>query len=86
MWRWGGQLVVHAYHPDRPKSDGEDSPLTGTVPVGKWLQIAQRVKMNTGANPMVRDSRDGWKAARAVLSLSRPVCRGLLPSHHSVGR
>lgn len=47
MWREDGRLVVYAYHPDRPNTYGEDFELRGTVPVGQWLTITQRVQMNS---------------------------------------
>lgn len=50
MWRADGRLAVYAYHPDRPRSTGEDLPLEGRVDTGRWIQITQRVVMNSAPN------------------------------------
>lgn len=67
MWRADGQIVVYAYHPDRPTQFGEDFPTCGTVPTGKWIQITQRIVMNSSAH-----SYDGgvevWIDGQLVLS------------------
>lgn len=47
MWRQDGRLVVYAYHPDRPGEYGEDLRLSGTVPVGRWFTVTQRIAMNS---------------------------------------
>lgn len=53
MWRDGGKLSLYAYHHDRPTVFGEDFYLTepdGTpyaAPVGKWITVTERIKMNT---------------------------------------
>ncbi len=54
MWRPNGKLVVYAYHQDRPSQWGEDLELCGTVATGEWIQITQRVVMNSAP-----DKRDG---------------------------
>jgi hypothetical protein len=48
MWRRDGRLVVYAYHPDRPGRFGEDFPLDGRAPVGRWFTVTQRLRMNSG--------------------------------------
>ena len=69
MWRPGGQIVVYAYHPDRPGRFGEDFSLCGNVEPGVWTEITTRIVMNSTA-----DSFDGiveaWVDGQKRLSKS----------------
>ncbi len=47
MWRADGRLVAYVYHPDRPADHGEDFALCGEFEPSRWLQVTQRVVMNT---------------------------------------
>lgn len=74
MWRTGGKAVLYLYHMDKPGKYGEDHSLvypSGEDVVftpGRWFQIVERVKVNTG------DNRDGevqlWVDGQPVLSLN----------------
>jgi hypothetical protein len=57
MWRPGGRLVLYLYHLDKvnpPCGDDLTLQLSAGVdyyaPRGQWIQITQRVKVNTGTN------------------------------------
>lgn len=55
MWRAGGKAVLYLYHMDKPGSFGEDMDLVtcGTLVYfqpGRWHQVIERVKINTGNN------------------------------------
>src|SRR5690606_9365761 len=53
MWRENGTVAVYAYHHDRPGVWGEDFYLTNAdgsrwrAPIGQWITLRQRIKMNT---------------------------------------
>lgn len=54
MWRRDGKIVLYLYHMDKQGKWGDDDPLvyfTGedvTFEQGKWYQITERVKINSG--------------------------------------
>ncbi len=57
MWRAGGRLVLYLYHLDKlnpPCGDDLRLQLTPGIdyvaPRGEWIQIIERVKVNTGTN------------------------------------
>lgn len=56
MWRTGGKAVLYLYHMDKPSSCGEDHTLKDSLnqdvyfEKGKWYNIIERVKINTGSN------------------------------------
>lgn len=56
MWRTGGKAVLYLYHMDKPSKYGEDVDLLypdGSPVVfikGEWYHIAERVKINSGAD------------------------------------
>ncbi len=55
MWRSGGNAVLYLYHMDKPETYGEDIALMKDgqqiiFEKGKWYQVAERVKINTGNN------------------------------------
>lgn len=74
MWRTGGKAVLYFYHMDKPATYGEDIDLINTdnsnvvFEKGKWYQVAQRVKVNTGNN--YDGEVDVWINGDLVLSLT----------------
>ncbi|AHM63338.1 polysaccharide lyase polysaccharide lyase family 14 protein [Flammeovirgaceae bacterium 311] len=56
MWRKGGKAVLYLYHMDKPHQWGEDIDLRQAggqevvFPRGEWVQLAERVKLNTISN------------------------------------
>ena len=74
MWRTGGKAVLYFYHMDKPATYGEDIDLLNAdkSPIvfekGKWYQVAQRVKINTGNN--YNAEVDVWINGEKALSLT----------------
>lgn len=54
IFRSDAVLAAYVYHPDRPERYGEDFPLCGSFDVGTWLQVTERVVMNSSP-----DASDG---------------------------
>jgi hypothetical protein len=56
MWRKNGQAVLYLYHMDKPGEWGEDFELKNKAgetiyfPKGQWVNIVERVKINSGSN------------------------------------
>ncbi len=56
MWRTNGKAVLYLYYMDKPGTYGEDFALKGKTgndiyfPKGEWVNITERVKINTGTN------------------------------------
>lgn len=56
MWRTNGKAVLYLYHMDKPGTYGEDFVLKDPggsdiyFPKGEWVNITERVKINTGNN------------------------------------
>jgi hypothetical protein len=54
MWRRGGKIVLYLYHMDKKGKWGDDDPLVYpsgedvAFAKGKWYQITERVKINSG--------------------------------------
>lgn len=74
MWRSGGKAVLYFYHMDKPATYGEDIDLLNpdqsniVFEKGKWYQVAQRVKINTGNN--YNGEVDVWINGEKALSLT----------------